>query len=244
MHKVILEVPPHYAKSLDVSYSFINNFSGLADRFNLTDMPLGRVTVDNCAFIAGLSNASAGKIISTISVGHRDALANRSYIRGLLLLGVKQMLLVQGPSRISKVSELLPYAINNAEYVGTQISNELKTRERISAGVKFFVTNMYPNKADVLMLSRLGFSGEVMISVPEFEDRADASRLIDKGFQVPKSVIDSNDPGHATRRILIDLIEAAEEAGLTASAYIVPLRINALKKWLEDLLAADNKSGS
>ena len=236
-----MEIPPHYARSVDVSYSFINDFSDIADRFNLTDMPLGRVTVDNCAFVARLNNLTTDKIISTVSVGHRDVLANKSYIRGLLHLGIKQLLLVQGPSKISKVSELLPYAIKNAEYVGAQISSEAKTRERISAGVKFLVTNMYPNEADVLMLGRLGFKGEVMISVPEFEDRADIRRLIENGFQVPKSVMDSNDPAHATRRALAELLEIAEKAGLTASAYIVPLRVSALRKWLNDLLAEINK---
>ncbi|MCL4344147.1 MAG: hypothetical protein JRN26_06940 [Nitrososphaerota archaeon] len=236
MRSVIAEIPPHYIKSIDASYHFISNFSNLVSGFNLTDMPLGRVTVDNCAFISGIKGSYTGRLISTISVGHRDIPANRSYMRGLSVLGVREMLLVQGPSRASRVSELLPYAVKYADRVGTAISSENKTRERIASGVGFFVTQMYPREDDILMLGRLGFSGEVMISVPAFDDKGTIIKLSEKGFLVPESVAASDDPGSATRRILLGLISRAEGAGLTASAYVVPLRVSTLQKWLEDLI--------
>ncbi|MGC8660980.1 MAG: hypothetical protein ACP5TZ_00575 [Nitrososphaeria archaeon] len=236
MRKIIAEVPPHYIKSLDTSYRFMDNFSGLVNGFNLTDMPLGRVTVDNCAFVAGIKGSYAARLISTISVGHRDIAANRSYIRGLSVMGIRQMLLVQGPSRASTVSELLPYAVKEGELVGAVISNERKTRERITAGVRFFVTQMYPEEEDIMMLGRLGFSGEVMISVPAFESMDTAGKLMEKGFVVPESVANSGNPGLATRKILLDMMDRAKVAGLMASAYVVPLQVGILQKWLEDLI--------
>lgn len=236
MLKIIAEIPPHYIKSLNISYRFMNTFSGLVNGFNLTDMPLGRVTVDNCAFVSGIKGPYAGRLISTISVGHRDIAANRSYIKGLSVMGIRQILLVQGPSRASTVSELLPYAVKEGELVGAAISNEHKTRERIAAGVRFFVTQMYPKEEDILMLGRLGFSGEVMISVPAFESTDTIRKLMEKGFAVPESVADSDNPGFATRKMLRDMIGMAEGAGLTASAYVVPLQVSILQKWLDNLI--------
>ncbi|MEM0096945.1 MAG: hypothetical protein QXH39_00700 [Conexivisphaerales archaeon] len=236
MQDIIAEVPPHYIKSLGVSYHFIDSLSMLVNGFNITDMPLGKVTVDNCAFVARIKKSYTGRLISTISVGHRDITANISYMRGLSVIGIRQMLLVQGPSHVSRVSELLPYAVREIEYMGAAISNERKTMERIAAGVKFFVTQMYPKEEDILMLGKLGFSGEVLISVPAFEDKNAIMKLTEKGFIVPENVADSSDPGSATRRILLDMISRAEGAGLTASAYVVPLQVSIIKKWLESLI--------
>ncbi|MEM3631608.1 MAG: hypothetical protein QXY52_02020, partial [Conexivisphaerales archaeon] len=89
---------------------------------------------------------------------------------------------------------------------------------------------------DILMLGKLGFSGEVLISVPAFEDKNAIMKLTEKGFIVPENVADSSDPGSATRRILLDMISRAEGAGLTASAYVVPLQVSIIKKWLESLI--------
>lgn len=236
MRSLIAEIPPHYVKSIDFSYKFIERFSGLVNGFNLTDMPLGRVTVDNCAFVAGMKGSYSGRLISTVSVGHRDITANRSYMKGLSVLGIKQALLVQGPSHASKVSQLLSFALKEFNAVGTAISREDINRERIKAGVRFFVTQMYPQEKDILELGSLGYGGEVMVSVPAFEEVGAVKKLASKGFRVPPSLLSSNDPGAATRRILLDIMDLADGAGLSASAYIVPLQPGELQKWLEDLI--------
>ncbi|MGC8557758.1 MAG: hypothetical protein ACP5NC_02045 [Nitrososphaeria archaeon] len=236
MRTLIAEIPPHYVKSIDFSYKFIEIFSGLVNGFNLTDMPLNRVTVDNCAFVARINGSYSGRLISTVSVGHRDITANRSYMKGLSVLGIKQALLVQGPSHTSKVSQLLPFAVKEFNAVGTAISREDITRERINTGVKFFVTQMYPQEDDILKLGSLGYRGEVMVSVPAFEEVDVAKKLVSKGFKVPASVLSSSNPSSATRRILLDIMDLANGAGLSASAYIVPLQPGELQKWLEDLI--------
>jgi len=236
MRSLIAEIPPHYVKSIDFSYRFIESFSGLVNGFNLTDMPLGRVTIDNCAFVARMKGSYSGRLISTISVGHRDITANRSYMKGLSVLGIKQALLVQGPSHASKVSQLLPFALKEFNAVGTAISSEDITKERVKAGVRFFVTQMYPQEEDILKLGSFGYRGEVMVSVPAFEEGGAVKKLASRGFKVPTNVLFSNDPGSATRKILLDIMDLADGAGLSATAYIVPLQPGELQKWLEDLI--------
>ncbi|MGC8569073.1 MAG: hypothetical protein ACP5LW_03600 [Nitrososphaeria archaeon] len=216
--RIFLELPEIFYSNYSKVIESVRGWTEAIDGVFVPDLPLGKATLDLCAYYEELRDALQGaEIIPVQSVGHRSMAANKSRLQCLRLKGARRVLLVQGPQKCTKVSEILGYAVSRFT-VGSVLS-ERTLESRIRAGVAFFVTQLFPDERDLSLAEGLG-GRELYISVAVSDRAEDYLRLREMGFRVPPEILQGGD----IREGLRSYIRRAEGiAGPAPGIYAVPL---------------------
>ena len=210
-----LEVPEAYDSNLAEVLDFLKTWKDYLEGFFVPDLPLNKATLDACAYLNEIIKIGK-EAIPVQSVGHRSLTANKSRLQCLKHYGVKKVLLVQGPYKFTKVSDVLGYAVKR--FTVGSVFNRRTLSNRISSGVKFFVTQLFMFDASLEEIKKLK-EFDVYVPVAVSDSNESYRRLKEKGFAVPENFL-NGDPFEEIRRFF-ELLE--QELGFAPKAYLVPL---------------------
>ncbi len=187
--KIYLELPEIFLSNFNTVISYAILWKDLIDGIFVPDLPLNKPTVDACAFINILNEKMNKKeIVGIQSVGHRSITANKSRMQCLKKMGIQKLLLVQGPYSFSKVNEVLHYAVER--FTVGSVLNKKTLESRIKAGVKFFVTQVFPSVDELnYAINMRDFDLFLLVGISDRKE--DYIKLKEKGFSVPEEIIRS-----------------------------------------------------
>jgi len=190
--KIYFELPEIYLSNFERIINYTVTLKSLIDGIFVPDLPLNKPTIDACALIGVLKDKMSEKeIIVTQSVGHRSLTANKSRLQCIKKMGINSVLLVQGPYTFTKVKDVLDYA--SSKFRIGAVFNKKTLESRIKGGVKFFVTQFFPEVNDLKEIKKISYL-DLFLLIGISNKKEDYLKLKEKGFNVPEELLKSDEP--------------------------------------------------
>ncbi|NAY82259.1 MAG: hypothetical protein GU362_05185 [Thaumarchaeota archaeon] len=216
--KIYFELPEIYLSNFERIINYTAELRNLIDGIFVPDLPLKKPTIDACALIGVLKDKMSEKeIIITQSVGHRSLAANKSRLQCIKKMGINSVLLVQGPYTFTKVNDVLDYAFSKFR-IGA-VFNEKTLESRIKGGVKFFVTQVFPEVNDLKGVKKIS-DLDLFLTIGISNKKENYLKLKEKGFNVPEELLKSDEP---LKSVINYYATIADYIGKNPDIYLIAL---------------------